>query len=51
MIYDFRPDVEEFRYPRADTPNPTSTLKIVNFTLGPKKEVSVFRSFSFNDFL
>ena len=35
----FRPEVEEFRYPRADTPNPTSTLKLINFTLGTKNEV------------
>ena len=38
--YIFRPDVEEFRYPRAESPNPISTLKLVNFTLGPSKEVS-----------
>jgi len=34
-----KPEVEEFRYPRADTPNPTSTLKLINFTLGTKNEI------------
>lgn len=34
-----KPDVEEFRYPRAESPNPISTLKLVNFTLGPSKEI------------
>ena len=34
-----RPDVEEFRYPRADTANATSTLKLLRFVLGPKHEI------------
>lgn len=36
---DNKPEVEEFRYPRADTTNPTSTLKLINFTLGLNKEI------------
>jgi len=36
---DLRPDVEEFRYPRADTPNATSTLRMLRFTLSSKQEV------------
>jgi len=36
---DNKPEVEEFRYPRADTANPTSTLKLINFTLGLNKEI------------
>lgn len=36
---DTKPDVEEFRYPRADSPNPNSTLKIINFTIGLNKEI------------
>ncbi|XP_023345697.1 dipeptidyl peptidase 9 [Eurytemora carolleeae] len=34
-----KPEVEEFRYPRADTTNPTSTLKLLNFTLGHNNEI------------
>jgi hypothetical protein len=31
--------VEEFRYPRADTANAASTLKLVKFLLGPNNEI------------
>ena len=34
-----RPDVEEFRYPRADTANAYSTLKLVRFVLGPANQI------------
>lgn len=36
---DIRPDVEEFRYPRADTTNANSTLKLLRFVLGPNNEI------------
>jgi len=36
---EIKPDVEEFRYPRAESCNPVSTLRLVNFTLGPTKEI------------
>ena len=32
---DLRPDVEEFRYPRADMPNAVSTLRMLRFTVTP----------------
>ena len=35
---DLRPDVEEFRYPRADMPNATSTLRLLRFTLSASQE-------------
>jgi len=36
---DLRPDVEEFRYPRADMPNATSTLRLLRFTLSASQEI------------
>ena len=42
---DLRPDVEEFRYPRADTPNATSTLRMLRFTLSSQQEVVDVESF------
>lgn len=36
---DTRPDVEEFRYPRADMPNATSTLRLLRFTLSASQEI------------
>ena len=35
---DLRPDVEEFRYPRADMPNAQSTLRLVRFTVCPRSQ-------------
>jgi len=35
---DLRPDVEEFRYPRADMPNAVSTLRLLRFTVCPSSQ-------------
>ena len=35
---DLRPDVEEFRYPRADMPNAVSTLRLMKFTVCPTSQ-------------
>ena len=35
---DLRPDVEEFRYPRADMPNAKSTLRLLRFTVSPSTQ-------------
>ena len=35
---DLRPDVEEFRYPRADMPNAQSTLRLLRFSVCPRSQ-------------
>lgn len=43
---DLRPELEEFRYPRADTSNATSTLRLMRFSLSPdSKEIVDLRHY------